>query len=342
MLSVADALRLVLEHAQPLPPEKMPLGPSAPGRCLAEAITADLDVPAFDMSMMDGYAVRAADLPQGQGTFTVIEEVSAGRVPSRPVGAGQATRIMTGATVPAGADVVIPIERTKLVGEGRSVEITDQPPRPGLNILTRGREMRKGEVILSPGTVVRPQTLGVLATCGRSIALLVPAPRVAITSTGDELIEPDQVPGPGQVRNSNAPMLLGQVAAAGGLPRSLAIARDTRESLRSVVEEGLATSDVLLLSGGVSAGKLDLVPEVLKDAGVVPHFHKIKLKPGKPLLFGTCDRPEGKRLVFGLPGNPVSSFVCFELFVRPALRRLGGHTAYLQNSVSATLTCRTG
>ncbi|MFO0845209.1 MAG: molybdopterin molybdotransferase MoeA [Gemmataceae bacterium] len=180
--------------------------------------------------------------------------------------------------------------------------------------------------MVAAGSLVRPQEVGVLAAVGREAVAVFPGPRVAVLATGDELVEGAAVPGPGQIRNSNAPMLAAQVARAGGLPRSLGIARDRLDSLRELVEEGLRTSEVLALSGGVSAGKLDLVPEVLREAGVVPHFHKVSMKPGKPLFFGTAERPEGKRYVFGLPGNPVSSFVCFELFLRPAIRRLAGRT----------------
>jgi molybdopterin molybdotransferase len=214
------------------------------------------------------------------------------------------------------------VERTRMLDGGR-VEI-DTAAREGQNILRRGREMKKGEVVLRPGAVLRPQQLGILAAVGRTAVRVVPAPRVAVLATGDELVEGAAVPGPGQIRNSNAPMLLAQAARAGGVPRALGIARDRLDSLRPLVEEGLRTSEILVLSGGVSAGKFDLVPDVLRAAGVEAHFHKVAMKPGKPLFFGTCQRGEGKRLVFGLPGNPVSSFVCFELFLRPAIRRLAG------------------
>jgi molybdopterin molybdotransferase len=167
---------------------------------------------------------------------------------------------------------------------------------------------------------LRPQEFGVLATVGRTSASVHPRPRVSVLSTGDEVVEAGQRPGPGQIRNGNGPMLCAQVTRAGGVPHYLGIARDRLEDLRPRVAEGLAL-DVLVLSGGVSAGKLDLVPGVLQEVGVQPHFHKVEMKPGKPVFFGTC----GDALVFGLPGNPVSALVCFELFARPALRRLAGH-----------------
>lgn len=316
LMSVAAAQAIVLRHARPLAPVALPLA-SALGQALAEDVSSDLDMPPYTKALMDGYAVRCADLPQGQGVVTVIEEVLAGRTPTKSLAAGQATRIMTGAPIPDGADAVIPIERTQLL-EGR-VRIEDRPPKPGLNILPQGQEMRRGDVVLRAGAVLRPQEVGLLATVGRTHVAVVAAPQVAILSTGDEVVEPDTVPGPGQIRNSNGPMLVAQVARS-GVPRYLGIARDDLESLQSRVREGLQ-ADVLILSGGVSAGKADLVPGVLRDAGVEAHFHKVAMKPGKPVFFGTKDAT----LVFGLPGNPVSAFVCFELFIRPALRRLAGH-----------------
>jgi molybdopterin molybdotransferase len=298
----------------------MLLGPATLGLVLAEDIHSDLDMPPFDKALMDGYAIRAADLTEGRGELTVIEEVTAGQTPARRVAAGQATRIMTGAPMPAGADAVVMIERCQSL-DGARVRIEDRPPSPGQNILPRGREMRRGDCVVPAGTRLRPAEFGVLATVGRTAAQVHPAPRVAVLPTGDEIVETANTPGPGQIRNGNGPMLLAQVARAGGVPRALGIARDHRESLRPLIDEGLQ-ADVLLLSGGVSAGKLDLVPEVLRDAGVRPHFHKIRMKPGKPLFFGT----RGQTLVFGLPGNPVSTFVCFELFVRPALQKLRGES----------------
>ena len=281
-------------------------------------------MPPYDKAMMDGYAVRAADLAGGRGELAVVEEVMAGQTPRLPVGEGQATRIMTGAPMPAGADAVVMVERTCATDGGR-VAIDDPGLHPGRNIVMRGREMRRGDVVLRAGAVLRPQEIGLLATVGRATASVIPSPRVAVLSTGDEVVEPPASPGPGQIRNSNGPMLLAQAARAGGRPHYLGVARDRIDSLRPLVAEGLQ-ADVLLLSGGVSAGKLDLTPGVLQEAGVVAHFHKVEMKPGKPVLFGTHERGDGRppTLVFGLPGNPVSSFVCFELFVRPALRRLRG------------------
>jgi molybdopterin molybdotransferase len=308
---------------------------AALGLVLAEDVASDLDMPPYDKAMMDGYAIRSADLNSGRAVLAVIEEVTAGKTPVHAVIPGQATRIMTGAPVPPGADAVVMVERTRALGEQR-VDIEDASVRPGLNILPRGREMRRGETVLASGSVLRPQELGLLAVVGRAAVLVHPAPDVAVLATGDELVEVDQKPGPGQIRNSNGPMLLGQVSRAGGRPLDLGIARDQTDSLHALIGKGLQ-SPVMVLSGGVSAGMLDLVPGVLRDLGVEAHFHKVEMKPGKPVFFGTRGGP-GPCLVFGLPGNPVSSLVCFELFVRPALRILAGHADPGPKMVSAALS----
>jgi molybdopterin molybdotransferase len=318
MLAVSEAQAIVLHHARPLSPIDAPLTGDALGLVLAEDVASDLDMPPFDKALMDGYAVRAADLTHIGGSLAVIEEVTAGCTPKRIVGPGQATRIMTGAPMPDGADAVVMVERTRVLDD-KQVRL-EETARAGQNVLARGEEMRRGQTVLSAGAILRPQEFGVLASVGRTTIKVYPRPRVALLATGDELVEASQVPGPGQIRNSNGPMLAAQVLRAGGIPHALGIGRDRVDHLRGLIAEGLR-APILLLSGGVSAGKLDLVPGVLQELGVQPHFHSVKLKPGKPLLFGTVDGA----LVFGLPGNPVSSLVCFELFVRPAIRELAGH-----------------
>src|SRR5262249_52528939 len=234
MLSVSQAQALVLEHARPLPPETVPLTAAPLALALAEGVARDLDMPPYDKALMDGFAVRAADLPEGRGALAVVEEITAGQTPTQTLGPGQAARIMTGAPLPAGADAVVMVERT-LPLEGNRVRVEDRPPRPGQNVLYRGREMRRGQTVLSAGWVLRPQEFGLLATVGRTAVRVVPPPRVALLSTGDEVVEAAQVPGPGQIRNSNSPMLLAQVCRAGGLPRPLGIARDRLDSLRPLV-----------------------------------------------------------------------------------------------------------
>jgi molybdopterin molybdotransferase len=314
MLEVAAALDIVLSRTPAVRSESTQLSPALLGRVLAEAVASDIDSPPYTKALMDGYAVRSAD---GAATLKVIEEVAAGRVPTKVVGAGEATRVMTGAPIPDGADAVIPHELTELAGD--VVRLAKAVP-VGEFILPRGAEMTAGQTVLQPGTVITPAVLGLLAAVGRVAAEVYRAPRLAVVTTGDELVDPPAVPGPGQIRNSNGPMLLAQAARAGAEVRSLGIAGDDRARLAALVRDGL-TADILVLSGGVSAGKFDFVPDVLTELGVETHFHKIRMKPGKPLLFGT----RGETLVFGLPGNPVSSFVGFELFVRPALRKRSGH-----------------
>jgi molybdopterin molybdotransferase len=331
MISVSEAQAIVLQHARPLPPMTLPVSSATLGLVLAEEVLSDLEMPPFDKAMMDGYAVRSADFTGTSADLEVIEEVRAGLMPTRIVERGQATRIMTGAPVPAGADAVVPVERTVSPVKGR-VQVQERP-RPGQNILPRGQEIRAGDVVLSRGAVLRPQEFGLLGTVGCTAVKAVPPPCVALVATGDELVEVSRKPEAGQIRNGNSIMLLAQVCRAGGLPRVLGIARDTVAELRTLLADGLQ-AHVLVLSGGVSAGKFDLVPGVLADLGVQAHFHQVEMKPGKPVFFGT---KEGT-LVFGLPGNPVSAMVCFELFVRPAIRRLLGHDDAGPRAVQALLT----
>ncbi len=328
MHSVAQALEIVLANVHPLPPTPTPLGPETLGQVLAEDVVSDLDMPPFDKAMMDGFALRSTDLRDGHAELTIIEEIPSGKTPTKTVGAQQTSRIMTGAPIPDGADAVVMIERCEIAGN--TVRVNEPRIKPRLNILDRAKEMRVGETVLHAGTRLRPQELGLLAAVGQTTPKLRPAPRVAVLSTGDEIVASNVKPGPGQIRNSNGMMLLGQVQRAGGVPTFLGIARDDAAHLRSKIEEGLKF-DVLILSGGVSAGKLDLVPGVLAELGVEALFHKVAMKPGKPVLFGVRPShprphsPDGERggmAVFGLPGNPVSSLVCFELFVRPAIRKL--------------------
>jgi molybdopterin molybdotransferase len=330
MLSVAQAQNLVLEQTRPMSVVTAEVSPDALGLILAEDVASDLDMPPYDKALMDGFAVRTVDFAPGC-VLRIIEEVTAGKTPRLPVGTGEATRIMTGAPLPTGADAVVQVERTRMM-DNQQVAIEQDSVRPELNIVRRGREMRQGQVVLPAGTKLRPQDLGILATVGRTSVQVYPPPRVAVLSTGDEIVDAAQKPGPGQIRNGNGPMLAAQVARAGGKPVILGIARDTREDLRALIGKGLQ-QDLLVMSGGVSAGKLDLVPDVLAELGVRPAFHKVEMKPGKPAFFGSS----GATLVFGLPGNPVSAFVCFELFVRPAIRRLRNESVPCTALVRATL-----
>jgi molybdopterin molybdotransferase len=321
MLEVADARAEVLKHARPLKTEIAALTTQALGQVLAADITADVDSPPFPKSLRDGYAVRAADCAAPDVELTVVEEVPAGKLPTRAVGAGQASRIFTGAPLPDGADAVVMQEYTQPLDGGR-VRITDAPVKPRQWVYEQGTEMKAGAVVLKAGTPINPAAFGVLAGVGKTAVQAYPFPRVGIVVTGDELVEANMRLRPGQIRNTNGPMLAAQTVRGGGLPRYLGIARDNHAITRSLVGEGLEVSNVVLIAGGISTGDHDLVPAVLKDLGVTLHFRQVRMKPGKPVLFGTG--PNGQ-LVFGLPGNPASSFVGFELFVRPAIRILGGH-----------------
>jgi molybdopterin molybdotransferase len=339
MLTVEEALEQVLAHARPRPPVCV-AARDALGLTLAEEVTSDVDSPPYDKTMVDGYAVLAADLTEGVAELTILEEVIAGSVPRQPVTPGHATRLMTGAPIPANADAMVMIERTEVVGAaGRDlgrVRIQSEPVKPGQNIIRRGVSMRTGDVVLAPGTEIRPIDIGLLAEVGREQLMAVPRPTVAVLATGNELVPPGVTPGPGQIRNSNGPMLLAAIERAGATPVDLGIVFDDPHALRARVAEGLK-ADILVLSGGVSAGVMDLVPGVLAHCGVHQVFHKIRLKPGKPLWFGTAPDPAGDKLAFGLPGNPVSTLVCFELFVRPAIARLAGRTAEGLRTVRAKL-----
>lgn len=320
MLDVAAAREIVLRHARPLDPRAEPLGPDVLGEVLAEDVAADIDSPPFDKSMMDGYAVRTSDLLTPGIALRVVDEIQAGASHTSHVGIGEAARIFTGAPMPHSADAVVKQEDT--TRDGDEVVINQALMRPGLNIMPRGKEMKAGQVVLPAGTVITPIALGVLAACGRVSAKLNrrPLPRVGVLSTGNELVHAREVPKAGQIRNTNEPMLEAMARRAGALPYSFGFYPDD-ERLKQGVIDGLH-QDILVLCGGVSVGKYDLVPDVLKSLGVEIHFHTVRMKPGKPLLFGTY----GNTLVFGLPGNPVSAAVGFELFVRPAIDIMCGRT----------------
>ncbi len=338
MLSVEEALRQVLDHAKARPVEERAVG-EVRGLVLAEDVASDVDSPPHDKSVVDGYAVRAADLPQGAAELEVLEEVTAGAVPTREVTRGSATRIMTGAPIPSGADAVVMIEHSRLLAggaDGQRVQISGKPPVAGQNIMRRAVSMRRGQIVLTAGRQLRAIELGVLAEVGRSRVSVVGRPRLAVLATGNELVPAALTPRAGQIRNSNGPLLVASAEAAGATALDLGIARDTAESLREALTLGLQ-SDVVIVSGGVSAGVLDLVPAALASLGVRQVFHKVNLKPGKPLWFGVLPHQAGEKLVFGLPGNPVSSLVCFELFVRPAIGRLAGRGDASLERISAEL-----
>lgn len=344
MLTVAEALNAILQEVHPTSPERVDLS-LAGGRILREAVSSDVDIPPFDKALMDGYALRSADIAAGRGEFNVVEEILAGGVPRKVIHEGEAARIMTGAPIPAGADAVVIVERTttKSATNGQVVvQIDSSAVVPEMNLLRRGVVARSGGIVVSAGKLLRAQEIGALAEAGCRAPSVSSLPRVAILATGDELVSPGVPLGPGQIRNSNEPMLAQQMADTGAIPQPLGIAPDREEPLLELIRRGLS-SDLLLLSGGVSAGKKDLVPAQLDAAGVRQVFHKIRMKPGKPLWFGVYDSVESdgtphRCLVFGLPGNPVSSMVCADLFVRPALRRFQGIEPAILPPIMASLS----
>jgi molybdopterin molybdotransferase len=339
MLEVAESIVAVLREVSRFEPQPVPLS-EALGLVLAEDVFADADSPPFDKSLVDGFAVRCADCAT---ELPVIEVVSAGQVPQQTVDRPAATQIMTGAPLPAGADAVIPVELTsaRVSADGQvfiAVPSDVVSWKPGTNIVRQGASTKRGDLVVSAGSELRPQELGALAEWGQAVVSTRRRPRVGVLATGDELVPIDQVPGRGQIRNSNETMLCAQIRRAGAEPIPLGIARDERTHLRQRIDVGLH-ADVLVLSGGVSMGDKDLVPSELSAAGVRQVFHKVNVKPGKPVWFGvTGDSSTPRKLVFGLPGNPVSSLVCFELFVRPALRRWMGVSPAEPITVPARLT----
>lgn len=341
MLTVDEALDRILNEVSPLSPVSVPLH-DALGQVLAADVVSDADSPPFDKSMMDGYAVRTADVSEPSAALRVIEELTAGRVAEHPVGPGEAIRIMTGAPIPDGADAVVRIEDTESGDAPDRVRILTALPRPGVNIICRGMAMKAGETVLSRGAVLRAPQLGALAELGRTLVSVYPPPLMGVLATGDEIVPLGHDVGPGQIRNSNESMLLAQAAQFGCHRFPLGIARDHASHLQRKVNVGLAC-DVLCLSGGVSAGKLDLVPQALQLAGVREVFHKVRIKPGKPVWFGVLDAERASdgrtHYIFGLPGNPVSSMVCCELFVQTAVRRLRGLEPARPVPLTAELAC---
>lgn len=330
MISLEDARTHVLASCSPLPAEPRPIT-QALGSVLAEELSAAEAIPPFDNSAMDGYAVRAADTatatPDRPVSLEVVGELRAGSSPTVTVAAGQAVRIMTGAPVPTGADAIVMVERTQPGPDG-TVLVT-QAVTPGLHIRRVGEDIAVGDRVFAAGTQLGPGHLGVLASLGVEQVLVYRRPVVGVFSTGDELVEPGRPLGPGQIRDSNRFTLLALVRQAGFTAVDLGLVADEEAAIERAVLDGVARCDALVTSGGVSMGDYDFVKVVLDRLGEM-RWMQIAIKPAKPLAFGTVSSPgtlgaERAVPVFGLPGNPVSSMVSFELFARPALRRMAGH-----------------
>ena len=302
-------------------------------RVLAEDVVSDLDLPPFDRAAMDGYALRASDVADAPAALEVVGEVRAGQWPDLTVGPGQAVRIMTGAPLPPGADAVQQVEKTQPLDEFR-VTIRS-PVEPGANVAPRGSEVRAGDVVLARGRVIDPAAIAVLASAGKARVRVARRPVVALLVTGDEIVDVSASPAPGQIRNSNGPAVAAQARLAGATVRLLGVAPDRQEAIAEALGAGLA-ADVLVVSGGVSAGDYDLVEPALLGLGATFLFTKVAVKPGAPLVFGR----RGETLVFGLPGNPVSAQVTFDLFVRPALLRMQGAAVVSRPRVAVELLGR--
>ena len=312
LMSLEEAQRRILERVVRLSAEQVPLA-NAAGRVLAEAARARVDLPPFDASAMDGFAVRSEETP---GRLPVVERIAAGRPASRELRAGEAMGIATGGAVPAGADAVIPLEY--VVDDGNEIQIGEQVER-GANVRSRGGDLRAGDVVVPAGELLGPAQLGALAAAGIADISSARRPRAAVLATGSELRRPGETLEPGQIYEANGVILAAQLQSAGAEVEPLDAVVDDEDAHRTALEAGL-DADVLVTSGGVSVGPHDLVRTVGAELGIEEVFWGVAVKPGKPLWFGV----RGQTLVFGLPGNPVSSLVCFELFVRPAVLGLQG------------------
>lgn len=329
-LTVAAAQRCVIEAMKQLGTESVPLQ-QALGRVLAEDMQANRDQPPYDVSAMDGFAIRSADVANAPTVLEVIEDIKAGDMPTKVVGAGQCARIMTGAPLPQGADAVIRVEDTQALSDGR-VQI-DVSVKTRNDIRDRGENMRMGEVVLQAGTTITPGVVGMLAMVKAAQVSVYRQPRVAILSTGDELEGLNDPFDANKIPDANSYALMAQVQALGITPVLLGIARDEPTHLKEMLQRGLQF-DVLLVSGGTSVGVHDYVRPTLEALGVQMKFWRVQMKPGHPMAFGIAPLT----WVFGIPGNPVSSMVCFEEFIGPALRCIMGHHKLYRTTVTAKLS----
>ena len=313
MIKYEEALELVEQSALKVAAEHCHFLKSL-NLILEEDITSDIEMPPFDKSAVDGYACRKADI---LNKLEVIEVIPAGKAPGKEIGKNQCSKIMTGAPVPKGADAVMMVEDVEELG-GNKIKYHKEKIKE--NICFKGEDIETGEVVIKSGTLIKPQHIAVMATAGCVMPRVYRKIKVAVISTGDELVEPDVKPALSQIRNSNAYQLLAQVINIGAEAEYIGIAKDSEESLKNIISKAFDHADIVLLTGGVSMGDFDYVPQILSEMGVDLKFKSIALQPGRPTLFGT----RGAQFIFGLPGNPVSSFVQFELLVKPLIYKLSG------------------
>lgn len=344
MLRVEEALDLILGMVNVLEPEQVDMLKAAE-RVLAQDIVSDIDISPFDNSAMDGFAVRAADAAHASVDnpirLKIIGEIGAGEDYAGTLAEGEALRIMTGAPVPAGSDTVVKIEDTEVVGESEdnpmgSEVILTKVPVLGKNVRAKAEDARAGEVLLPKGTVLHPAGVGLLAATGNPEVLVYRRPRVAILSSGDELVGPTEIPGPGKIRNSNCYALASAVEAAGGLAHIVGIVRDDANEIRDAIQAAVADHDLVMISGGAAEGDFDYTFKVINELGTV-HFSKVMMRPGKAQTLGLID----DTIVFGLPGNPAAAMVGFEVLLRPALLKMQGFTQIKRPVTLARLTVDT-
>jgi molybdopterin molybdotransferase len=315
MISYEQALENILKNTRALSSEKV-LTERSLGRVLNEDIISGIEMPAFNRSAMDGYAVNYLDIKKVPVKLKCIGLIQAGDVFTKKLKSGECVKIMTGAEVPENADTVVMVEYSRISEDG--VEIL-KAAQKSENIFFQGEDFKKGQVVLEKGAKILPSHIGILATVGRKFVKVFGKPRVAVLNTGGEIVSLGEKLGRNKIYNSNGPMLQALLESDGITPVRLGIAKDNSKELKEKIKKGLDT-DILLISGGVSMGDYDLVPDILEELGVKKIFHKVNIKPGKPVFFGT----KGKTVIFGVPGNPVSNFTAYHIFIRPAIQKMMG------------------
>jgi molybdopterin molybdotransferase len=332
MITVAEAIEQILQTISPLGLERVNIL-DALGRVLGEDITAGRNIPPKDNSAMDGYALRFQDTigasPHHPVVLEVIEDIPAGAIPQKSIAAGQSARIMTGAPLPVGADAVLKMEDTEK--DGQKIRIMAEA-QSGQDIRRAGEDVREGELVIPRGTSVRPAGIGMLASLGRSFVSVYQRPLIAVLATGNELVDIDESPSPWKIINSNSYSLASQALDCGALVMQMGIAKDKREDLLARFQAAMR-ADVIISSGGVSVGDYDLVKDIMQEVGSRMQFWQVAMRPGKPLAFGRI----GNVPMFGLPGNPVSSMISFEQFIRPAILKMMGHQEIFRKTVRAVL-----